>query len=138
MSNENIQAGLDKYNATVEKAAAKFPMRPNIPEQGLYTPLDIKDTDYAQDIGFPGVYPYTRGVQSTMYRGRFWTMRMYAGFSTAEESNKRYRYLIESGATGLSCAFDLPTQIGYDSTDPISEGEVGITKIGRASCRERV
>ena len=130
MSNENIQAGLDKYNATVEKAAAKFPMRPNIPEQGLYTPLDIKDTDYAQDIGFPGVYPYTRGVQSTMYRGRFWTMRMYAGFSTAEESNKRYRYLIESGATGLSCAFDLPTQIGYDSTDAIAEGEVG--KVGVA------
>ena len=130
MSNEKIQAGLDKYNATVEKAAAKFPMRPSIPEQGLYTPLDIKDTDYAEDIGFPGVYPYTRGVQPTMYRGRFWTMRMYAGFSTAEESNKRYRYLIESGATGLSCAFDLPTQIGYDSTDPISEGEVG--KVGVA------
>ena len=130
MSNEKIQAGLDKYNATVEKAAAKFPMRQSIPEQGLYTPLDIKDTDYAEDIGFPGVYPYTRGVQPTMYRGRFWTMRMYAGFSTAEESNKRYRYLIESGATGLSCAFDLPTQIGYDSTDPISEGEVG--KVGVA------
>ena len=130
MSNEKIQAGLDKYNATVEKAAAKFPMRQSIPEQGLYTPLDIKDTDYAEDIGFPGVYPYTRGVQPTMYRGRFWTMRMYAGFSTAEESNKRYRYLIERGATGLSCAFDLPTQIGYDSTDPISEGEVG--KVGVA------
>lgn len=130
MSNEKIQAGLDKYNATVEKAAAKFPMRQSIPEQGLYTPLDIEDTDYAEDIGFPGVYPYTRGVQPTMYRGRFWTMRMYAGFSTAEESNKRYRYLIESGATGLSCAFDLPTQIGYDSTDPISEGEVG--KVGVA------
>ena len=130
MRNEKIQAGLDKYNATVEKSAAKFPMRQSIPEQGLYTPLDIKDTDYAEDIGFPGVYPYTRGVQPTMYRGRFWTMRMYAGFSTAEESNKRYRYLIESGATGLSCAFDLPTQIGYDSTDPISEGEVG--KVGVA------
>ena len=130
MSNEKIQAGLDKYNATVEKATAKFPARPHIPEQGLYTPLDIKETDYAEDIGFPGVYPYTRGVQPTMYRGRFWTMRMYAGFSTAEESNKRYRYLIESGATGLSCAFDLPTQIGYDSTDAISEGEVG--KVGVA------
>ena len=130
MSNENIQAGLDKYNATVEKATAKFPARPHIPEQGLYTPLDIQETDYAQDIGFPGVYPYTRGVQPTMYRGRFWTMRMYAGFSTAEESNKRYRYLIESGATGLSCAFDLPTQIGYDSTDAIAEGEVG--KVGVA------
>ena len=130
MSNEKIQAGLDQYNATVEKATAKFPARPNIPAQGLYTPLDIKETEYAEDIGFPGVYPYTRGVQPTMYRGRFWTMRMYAGFSTAEESNKRYRYLIESGATGLSCAFDLPTQIGYDSTDAIAEGEVG--KVGVA------
>ncbi|WP_027405726.1 methylmalonyl-CoA mutase [Anaerovibrio sp. RM50] len=130
MSNEKIQAGLDKYNASVEKATAKFPERPNLPEQRLYTPLDIKDTDYADEIGFPGMYPYTRGVQPTMYRGRFWTMRMYAGFSTAAESNKRYRYLIESGATGLSCAFDLPTQIGYDSDDPISEGEVG--KVGVA------
>ncbi|MCH3959069.1 MAG: methylmalonyl-CoA mutase family protein [Selenomonas sp.] len=69
-------------------------------EQRLYTPLDIKGTDYADEISFPGVYPYTRGVQPTMYRGRFWTMRMYAGFSTAEESNKRYRMLIENGATG--------------------------------------
>ncbi len=127
---EKVQAELDAYNASVEKATAKFPERPNIPEQRLYTPLDIKDTDYADDIGFPGVYPYTRGVQPTMYRGRFWTMRMYAGFSTAEESNKRYRYLIESGASGLSCAFDLPTQIGYDSDDSISEGEVG--KVGVA------
>ena len=127
---EKIQAELDAYNASVEKATAKFPERPNIPEQRLYTPLDIKDTNYADDISFPGVYPYTRGVQPTMYRGRFWTMRMYAGFSTAEESNKRYRYLIESGATGLSCAFDLPTQIGYDSDDEISTGEVG--KVGVA------
>ena len=130
MSNEKIQAGLDKYNASVEKAISRFPERPNLPEQRLYTPLDIKDTDYADEIGYPGMYPYTRGVQPTMYRGRFWTMRMYAGFSTAAESNKRYRYLIESGATGLSCAFDLPTQIGYDSDDPISEGEVG--KVGVA------
>src|SRR5574344_2061478 len=130
MSNEKIQAELDKYEANVAKALAKFPERKHIPEQRLYTPLDIKGTDYADEISFPGVYPYTRGVQPTMYRGRFWTMRMYAGFATAEESNKRYRYLIESGATGLSCAFDLPTQIGYDSDDPISEGEVG--KVGVA------
>ena len=130
MSNEKIQAGLEKYNASVEKAISRFPERPHLPEQRLYTPLDIKDTDYADEIGFPGMYPYTRGVQPTMYRGRFWTMRMYAGFSTAAESNKRYRYLIESGATGLSCAFDLPTQIGYDSDDAISEGEVG--KVGDA------
>ena len=130
MSNEKIEAGLEKYNASVEKAISRFPERANLPEQRLYTPLDIKDTNYAEEIGFPGMYPYTRGVQPTMYRGRFWTMRMYAGFSTAAESNKRYRYLIESGATGLSCAFDLPTQIGYDSDDPISEGEVG--KVGVA------
>ncbi|MDQ0203683.1 acyl-CoA mutase large subunit family protein [Pectinatus haikarae] len=127
---EKIQAELTQYNASAEKAIARFPERPNLPEQRLYTPLDIEKNDYADDIGFPGVYPYTRGVQPTMYRGRFWTMRMYAGFSTAEESNKRYRYLIESGASGLSCAFDLPTQIGYDSDDSISEGEVG--KVGVA------
>ena len=99
---EKIQAELAKYQASVEKAVARFPERPHLPEQRLYTPLDIKDTDYADEISFPGVYPYTRGVQPTMYRGRFWTMRMYAGFSTAEESNKRYRMLIENGATGIS------------------------------------
>ncbi|WIW71386.1 acyl-CoA mutase large subunit family protein [Anaerosinus gibii] len=130
MSNENLKAKLAEYDAKVEKATAKFPERANLPEQRLYTPLDVEGTDYTSEIGFPGSYPFTRGVQPTMYRGRFWTMRMYAGFSTAEESNKRYRYLIESGATGLSCAFDLPTQIGYDSDDEISTGEVG--KVGVA------
>jgi methylmalonyl-CoA mutase, N-terminal domain len=84
--------------------------------------------DYDQQIGFPGEYPYTRGVQPTMYRSRLWTMRQYAGFSTAEESNKRYRYLLGQGQTGLSVAFDLPTQIGYDADDPIAHGEVG--KVG--------
>ena len=83
---------------------------------------------YVEKLGFPGEYPYTRGVQPTMYRSRFWTMRQYAGFSTAEESNKRYRYLLEQGQTGLSVAFDLPTQIGYDADDPIAQGEVG--KVG--------
>lgn len=83
---------------------------------------------YLDNIGFPGEYPYTRGVQPTMYRSRFWTMRQYAGFSTAEESNKRYRYLLGQGQTGLSVAFDLPTQIGYDADDPIAAGEVG--KVG--------
>ena len=131
MSNEKIQAGLEKYNASVEKTVARFPERGNLPEQRLYTPLDVKGADeYVEQIGYPGMYPFTRGVQPTMYRGRFWTMRMYAGFSTAKESNARYRHLIASGATGLSCAFDLPTQIGYDSDDPISEGEVG--KVGVA------
>jgi methylmalonyl-CoA mutase N-terminal domain/subunit len=86
------------------------------------------ETNYFEEIGFPGEYPYTRGVQPTMYRGRLWTMRQYAGFATAEESNERYRYLLAQGQTGLSVAFDLPTQIGYDADDPIATGEVG--KVG--------
>lgn len=96
----------------------------------MYTPLDIEGFDYENDLGLPGEYPYTRGVQPTMYRSRFWTMRMYAGFATAEESNKRYRYLIANGGTGLSVAFDLPTQIGYDSDDAMAQGEIG--KVGVA------
>jgi len=91
----------------------------------LYTPLDIGDLDYLEELGFPGTYPFTRGVQPNMYRGKLWTMRQYAGFGTAEESNKRYRYLLAQGQTGLSVAFDLPTQIGYDSDHPMAEGEVG-------------
>ncbi|MBF0328330.1 MAG: methylmalonyl-CoA mutase family protein [Nitrospirae bacterium] len=91
---------------------------------------DKIDDAYVENIGFPGQYPYTRGVQPTMYRGRFWTMRQYAGFSTAAESNKRYRYLLEQGTTGLSIAFDLPTQIGYDSDHQMAAGEVG--KVGVA------
>lgn len=96
----------------------------------LYTPENIADLDYMEEIGFPGEYPYTRGYQPTMYRGRLWTMRMYAGFSTAEESNNRYKFLVDQGSTGLSVAFDLPTQIGYDSDHELSEGEVG--KVGVA------
>ncbi len=130
MANENLKAKLENFTAKVEKSLAKNPERKNLAHNRIYTPLDIEGFDYEKNLGFPGEYPFTRGVQPTMYRGRFWTMRMYAGFSTAEESNKRYRYLIESGATGLSCAFDLPTQIGYDSDHPMSEGEVG--KVGVA------
>ena len=96
----------------------------------VYTPKDLENLDYLEDIGFPGEYPFTRGVQPTMYRGKLWTMRQYAGFGTAEESNERYKYLLEQGQTGLSIAFDLPTQIGYDSDDPLAEGEVG--KVGVA------
>ncbi|WP_366938846.1 methylmalonyl-CoA mutase family protein [Thermococcus sp.] len=97
----------------------------------VYTPTDLgEDWDYMGELGFPGEYPFTRGVYATMYRGRFWTMRQYAGFGTAEESNRRYKYLLEQGQTGLSVAFDLPTQIGYDSDHPMSEGEVG--KVGVA------
>ncbi|MEX1103680.1 MAG: methylmalonyl-CoA mutase family protein [Dehalococcoidia bacterium] len=95
------------------------------PVQRLYTPLDIAGFDYDRDLGFPGEYPFTRGVQPTMYRGRFWTMRQYAGFGTAEESNQKFRYLLSQGQTGLSVAFDLPSQLGYDSDDPMAIAEVG-------------
>ncbi len=134
---EGLEEGLERYNAQVEKSIARFPERNERFYTGskeevnrLYTPLDLLDIDFGSDIGFPGSYPYTRGVQPTMYRGRLWTMRMYAGFATAEESNKRYKYLVEQGSSGLSVAFDLPTQIGYDSDHALSEGEVG--KVGVA------
>ena len=96
----------------------------------IYCPEDIQDLDYSAALGYPAEYPFTRGVQPTMYRGRLWTMRQYAGFATAEESNRRYRYLLEQGQTGLSIAFHLPTQIGYESTHPLARGEVG--KVGVA------
>src|SRR5262245_16146928 len=88
-------------------------------------PADLSEADPTTDIGRPGVFPYTRGIQPTMYRGRPWTMRQYAGFADAMESNRRYRYLLSQGVTGLSVAFDLPTQIGYDSDHPLAAGEVG-------------
>lgn len=130
MSNESLKAKLDAYNAEYAKQTAKHPERVGLKHKNLYTPLDLEGFDYERDLGFPGGYPYTRGVQPTMYRGRLWTMRMYAGFATAEESNKRYRYLIANGGSGLSVAFDLPTQIGYDSDDKMAEGEIG--KVGVA------
>lgn len=130
MSNESLKAKLDAYNAEYAKQTAKHPERVGLKHKNLYTPLDLENFDYERDLGFPGEYPYTRGVQPTMYRGRLWTMRMYAGFATAEESNKRYRYLIANGGSGLSVAFDLPTQIGYDSDDKMAEGEIG--KVGVA------
>src|SRR5215510_453080 len=85
--------------------------------------------DYQSDIGYPGELPFTRGIQPTMYRGRFWTMRQYAGFGTAAETNRRFRYLLDQGQTGLSVAFDLPTQMGYDSDHPLARGEVGRTGV---------
>jgi methylmalonyl-CoA mutase, N-terminal domain len=97
----------------------------SMPVDRLYTPADLAGLDYVRDLGFPGAYPFTRGIQPTMYRGRLWSMRQYAGFGTAEETNERFRYLLAEGQTGLSVAFDLPTQLGYDSDDPFAEGEVG-------------
>lgn len=130
MDKEKLQQGLNEYEAKVAKAVAKFPERKNFETQRLYTPLDIEDFDYGEKLGFPGQYPFTRGVQPTMYRGRLWTMRAYAGFATAEETNARYKYLLEAGQTGLSVAMDLPTQIGLDSDHELSYGEVG--KVGVA------
>lgn len=130
MDKEKLQQGLNEYEAKVAKATAKFPERKNFETQRLYTPLDIEEFDYGEKLGFPGQYPFTRGVQPTMYRGRLWTMRAYAGFATAEETNARYKYLLEAGQTGLSVAMDLPTQIGLDSDHELSHGEVG--KVGVA------
>lgn len=96
----------------------------------LYTPLDVAGTEYERDIGFPGEYPFTRGIQPTMYRGRLWSIRQYAGFGTPEETNQRFKFLLKEGQPGLSVAFDLPTQLGYDSDDPLARGEVG--KVGVA------
>ncbi|ERI05921.1 acyl-CoA mutase large subunit family protein [Aneurinibacillus aneurinilyticus] len=115
--------------AKVPERKEKFETSSGIEVERAYFPEDLTD-EYMENTGFPGEYPYTRGVQPTMYRGRFWTMRQYAGFGSAEETNKRFKYLLEQGQTGLSCAFDLPTQIGYDSDDPMSTGEVG--KVGVA------
>lgn len=103
----------------------KFVTTSNKEIKRLYTPVDFDLEKYEEKLGFPGEFPFTRGIQPTMYRGKLWTMRQYAGFGTAKESNERYKFLLSQGTTGLSVAFDLPTQIGYDSDDPHSEGEVG-------------
>jgi methylmalonyl-CoA mutase N-terminal domain/subunit len=121
----------------VKKTVKRFPERQEsfktvsgVPVKRLYTPLDVVDIEYQRDLGFPGTYPFTRGVQTTGYRGRLWTMRQYSGFATASETNNRFRFLLEQGQTGLSVAFDLPTQIGYDSDHELARGEVG--KVGVA------
>ncbi len=134
---EEVRSRYERWAEKVEGALSKRPERKEafvnasgIPIKRVYSILDTQDADYLEEIGFPGEYPFTRGVQPTMYRGRFWTMRQYAGFATAEESNKRYKFLLGQGQTGLSVAFDLPTQIGYDSDDEMAVGEVG--KVGVA------
>jgi len=127
----------------VEESLSKRPERKKefvntsgIPIKRLYTPLDQKEMDYLSDLNFPGEYPFTRGVQPTMYRGRYWTMRQYAGFATAEETNRRYKFLLDQGQTGLSVAFDLPTQIGYDSDHEMAMGEVGKVGVAIDSLRD--
>lgn len=127
---ERITEGVERYEKKRQQVLEKNPERKEFRVKSLYTPIETEGMDYTKKLGFPGEYPFTRGVQPTMYRGRLWTMRAYAGFATAEETNKRYKYLLEVGQTGLSVALDLPTQIGLDSDADLSQGEVG--KVGVA------
>ncbi|SHI61206.1 acyl-CoA mutase large subunit family protein [Desulfofundulus thermosubterraneus] len=125
---KGIKEGLEKWRecrCQMKDRDFRFETVSGMEVKDLYTPLDIEDLDYERDLGFPGEYPFTRGVYRNMYRGRLWTMRQFAGFATAKESNKRYKYLLEKGQTGLSVAFDMPTIMGYDSDHPRSLGEVG-------------
>src|SRR5689334_525405 len=121
---------LAKSLARAKERQPSFELTSGMPVEALYSSEDLNGWNEQAQLGYPGEYPYTRGVQPTMYRGRLWTMRQYAGFADAEESNRRYRYLLDQGQTGLSVAFDLPTQIGYDSDDEMAAGEVG--KVGVA------
>jgi methylmalonyl-CoA mutase N-terminal domain/subunit len=130
--NEKVAKNLQKNPERKEE----FQTTSGIRMKRVFTPADVANLDYGRDLGFPGEFPYTRGVQPTLYRGRFWTMRQYAGFGTAEDTNRRYRYLLEQGQTGLSVAFDLPTQIGYDSDHPLCQGEVGKVGVAIDSIRD--
>jgi methylmalonyl-CoA mutase N-terminal domain/subunit len=143
MTNDLKQRKADWEQSTLNKTLSKFPERraqfatsSDIPLDRFYVPDDADAEAYMAELGFPGEYPFTRGVQPTMYRGRFWTMRQYAGYATAEETNARYRFLLDAGQTGLSVAFDLPTQIGYDSDDPMALGEVGKVGVSIPSVRD--
>lgn len=133
ISKEQERWEKERYQKAVEKTGERkdTDFRTSSTEvRPLYTPVDIADLDYNRDLGYPGEYPFTRGVQATMYRGRLWSIRQYAGFGTPEETNKRFKFLLKEGQPGLSVAFDLPTQLGYDSDDPLASGEVG--KVGVA------
>jgi methylmalonyl-CoA mutase N-terminal domain/subunit len=128
---------------TLKPALAKSPERPALfadssgsPIERLYTPAETAGLDYLRDLGFPGEFPYTRGVQPTMFRGRLWTMRQYAGFGSAAETNQRFRYLLDQGQSGLSVAFDLPTQMGYDADDPLARSEAGMAGVAISSIED--
>ncbi len=139
-----IEKALEQWEeTTLQQTLAKFPERrqefittSSEPIRRLYTPLDVADMDYLRDLGNPGEYPYTRGVHATMHRGRLWTMRMFAGFGTAEETNQRFKYLLEQGQTGLSIAFDLPTLMGYDTDTPEARGEFGKCGVAVSSLKD--
>ena len=138
---EGKDPGRDRWRAEERARALKgaperrerFETSSGLEIRDLYTPADVAGLDEDRDLGRPGEYPFTRGVQPTMYRSRFWTMRQYAGFATAAETNRRFRYLLDQGQTGLSVAFDLPTQMGFDSDAPEAAGEVGRVGVPIAS-----
>src|SRR6059036_3415539 len=119
---DGVERWRDHYRQAGERDA-DFQTLSGEPVEPLYTPEDVKDLDYERDLSYPGQFPYTRGVYPTMYRGRLWTFRQFSGFGNAEETNRRYKFLIKQGQTGLSVAFDMPTLMGRDSDDPMSEGE---------------
>jgi methylmalonyl-CoA mutase N-terminal domain/subunit len=127
---------------TVAKSFERLPEKgefvtsSGVPVNRIYTPMDVVDVDYLEKLGFPGEYPFTRGVYPTMYRARLWTMRQYAGFGTAEQTNNRFKYLLEHGQTGLSIAFDFPTQVGYDCDHPLALGEVGKVGVSASTLRD--
>jgi methylmalonyl-CoA mutase N-terminal domain/subunit len=134
---DSIKRAKREWSERAEKSGkkrnAKFTTVSSAPIDVLYTPDDIENINYLADIGFPGEFPYTRGVHHNMYRGKMWTMRQFAGFGTPEDTNERFKYLLEHGQTGLSTAFDLPTLMGRDADDPLSEGEVGICGVAASS-----
>jgi methylmalonyl-CoA mutase N-terminal domain/subunit len=127
-----VQKSFDKLPETKEI----YQTSSSIPTDRVYTPADVTELDYLRDLGFPGEYPYTRGVYPTMYRARLWTMRQYAGFGTAEQTNQRFKYLLEHGQTGLSVAFDFPTQVGYDCDHQMAKGEVGKVGVSTSSLKD--
>jgi len=140
---DEIRQRKEKWEKEIAvKSVEKLPERgefftsSEIPVSRVYTPPDVADLDYLRDLGFPGEYPFIRGVYPTMYRARFWTMRQYAGFGTAEQTNQRFKYLLEHGQTGLSVAFDFPTQVGYDCDDPMATGEVGKVGVSASTLRD--
>jgi len=142
MSNDD-RSSRSSWKQAVEKTLRRAPERheqfqtsSGIEVERLYTPRDLEDWKFERDLGYPGLYPFTRGVQPNMYRGRFWTMRQYSGFGTAAETNRRFRYLLEQGQTGLSVAFDLPTQMGYDSDHVMAAGEVGRVGVAVSSLED--
>jgi methylmalonyl-CoA mutase N-terminal domain/subunit len=141
---KNLQAALERWEAANLKTTLdrkperreRFVTQSGVPVERLYTPLDVAEQDYLRDVGLPGEYPFTRGIHATGYRGRLWTMRMFAGFGTAEETNRRYKYLLEQGNMGLSVAFDLATLMGYDTDAPEALGEFGKCGVAVSSLKD--